>query len=136
MIASIEVTIDTVDVEATTAFWGAALGFRELYRRPPYVVLVASLGAGTGAGRVEPDGSHLPRLVVQGVDEVSSSKSPVHLDLWAADPAQEVARLETLGARRVQDVDETHLGGSRWTVMEDTQGLVFCVCSIPGGRRE
>jgi hypothetical protein len=44
----------------------------------------------------------------------------VHLDIHADDLDAEVARLERLGARRVQLVDS-------WQVMRDPAGLLFCV---------
>ena len=37
-------------------------------------------------------------------------------------------RLTGLGAAALREVDEQARGGSRWTVMVDPQGTVFCVC--------
>ena len=44
----------------------------------------------------------------------------VHIDIHTDDLAAEVARLEGLGAERVQQVHS-------WQVMRDTAGLLFCV---------
>src|SRR5581483_5940893 len=51
----------------------------------------------------------------------------VHLDIHTDDAAAEVARLERLGAQRVQLVEE-------WHVMRDPAGLLFCVVPEPPGR--
>ncbi len=116
MTASIEVTMDSVEPEAAAAFWSEALGYRRLYERGRYVVL----GPPSGDGR--------PRLVIQRVDEATSDKTPVHLDLRVDDPDAEVERLKALGASVEWVVDETDLGLSRWTTMADPQGTLFCVC--------
>jgi hypothetical protein len=50
----------------------------------------------------------------------------VHLDIHTDDLGAEVARLENLGARRVQRVDS-------WQVMRDPAGLLFCVLPNPPG---
>ena len=51
--------------------------------------------------------------------------SRVHLDIETDDIAAEVARLERLGARRVQQVHT-------WWVMEAPTGHRFCVVSAEG----
>ncbi|SEK38814.1 hypothetical protein SAMN05428989_0025 [Pseudoxanthomonas sp. GM95] len=61
-----------------------------------------------------PGGLHIE---VQKVEHPSR----VHLDIETDDIAAEVARLEALGARRVQQVRE------RWWVMEAPTGHRFCV---------
>ena len=117
MTASIEVTMDAVDAEAAAAFWEAALGYRRLYERPPYVVL----GPPTGDPR--------PRVLIQRVDRVTAEKTPVHLDLRVDDPDGEVERLLGLGARVAWVVEESSRGFIRWTTMADPQGTLFCVCA-------
>ena len=49
----------------------------------------------------------------------------MHLDIHTDDLDAEVARLEKLGAERVQQVHG-------WWVMRDPAGLLFCV--LPAGR--
>jgi hypothetical protein len=44
----------------------------------------------------------------------------VHVDIHTTDVDAEVARLEQLGATRVQEIN-------RWWVMKDPAGLPFCV---------
>ncbi|MGZ6545275.1 MAG: VOC family protein [Actinomycetota bacterium] len=116
MTASVEVTIDAVDADPVVSFWQAALGYDRLYERDPYIVLGP------------PPGDARPRLVIQRVQQVTSEKAPVHLDLRVDDPDAEVARLEALGATVEWVVDETSSGFIRWTTMADPQGTLFCVC--------
>jgi predicted enzyme related to lactoylglutathione lyase len=116
MTSSIEVAIDAVDADPIAAFWEAALGYRRLYQREPYIVL----------GPPPDDGR--PRLVIQRVDRLSAEKTPVHIDLRVDDPDAEVARLQALGATVEWVVDESASGFIRWITMADPQGTLFCVC--------
>jgi predicted enzyme related to lactoylglutathione lyase len=116
MTASIEITIDAVDAEPIARFWEAALGYRRLYERDPYVVLAPPLE------------DRRPQLVIQRVDRLSSEKTPVHIDLRVDDPDAEVERLESLGATVEWVIDESASGFIRWTTMADPQGTLFCVC--------
>jgi hypothetical protein len=114
--ASVEVTIDAIHAEPAAAFWQAALGYRRLYEREPYIVLGP------------PPGDPRPRVLIQRVDEVTPGKTPVHMDLRVDDPAREVERLIGLGASVEWVIDETDAGFIRWTTMSDPQGTLFCVC--------
>ena len=51
-------------------------------------------------------------------------KYRVHLDVRSESMADEVARLEALGARVIA---HGALGDIRWTVMADPEGNEFCV---------
>ncbi len=66
--------------------------------------------------------------MIQRVEQVTPGKARAHMDLRVPDPVAEVERLASLGATVLREVDETAQGGSRWTVMVDPQGTVFCVC--------
>lgn len=116
MTASIEITVDAVDPQAAAEFWSEALGYDILHVREPYRVLGP------------PEGSDGPRVVIQRVDRVGATKTPVHLDLRVGDPGAEVERLRRLGAKVAWEVDETADGFISWTVMTDPQGTHFCVC--------
>ena len=94
------------------AFWSAATGspLEQFDRHPEY------------------HGSGLPGsefwLLVQRLDD--SGPGRVHLDIHTDDLDAEVARLEQLGAERVQQVHG-------WWVLRDPAGLLFCVIpSQPG----
>ena len=57
------------------------------------------------------------------VAEPKVGENRLHLDLRPVDQAAEVARLEQLGARRV-DIGQ---GDVTWVVMADPDGNEFCV---------
>ena len=60
------------------------------------------------------------------VADVKTVKNRVHVDLTtgAEDRDQEIERLISLGARRV-DIGQT--GAESWTVLADPEGNEFCV---------
>jgi predicted enzyme related to lactoylglutathione lyase len=113
--AAIAVTIDAQDGDRSAAFWTAALGYRIVRDRHPYVVLLPA------------DGRDGPEVLIQRVDVVTPGKARVHLDLVVDDRGAEVQRMLSLGARIEGEVDETANDGSRWTVMTDPEGTHFCV---------
>jgi hypothetical protein len=93
----------TDDLAPAMEFWSAALGYVAV--RDP---------EGKYADLLGPDGE--PRLLLQAVDH----DSRIHLDIETDDKEAEVARLESLGARRVAAI-------KRWVVMEAPTGHRFCV---------
>lgn len=93
------------DVDAAASFWSRALG------RP-----VKPAGPDDGAYRELACRDVEPLLLVQAVKHPSR----IHLDIEADDLEAEVARLEALGAKRVEFV-------TRWWVMQAPTGQRFCV---------
>jgi Glyoxalase-like domain len=113
----VSVALDCADVERQADFWAKALGYDRLFAEAQYVVLGPALGAA-------------PRLVLQQVPEARAAKNRLHLDLHVGVMADEVARLEALGARpRGAPFDEL---GHRWQVMTDIEDNEFCVCQEDG----
>ncbi len=110
------VVIDCADAEfeRDVAFWSQALGKEPIAEEPPrYVSLRGRLGGEGG-----------PFVLLQ---RVVKEERAVHLDIETDDVAQEVSRLEGLGARvkaRIRD----HV------VMLAPSGHAFCV--VPTGRRK
>ena len=96
-----------VDVEAVSAFWSALLQRPVIARIGPYVWLERREGVGLG---------------FQAVSTDRRGAGGIHLDLGAADPAAEQARIEALGGRRVEGYED---GG--FLVMADPEGNLFCV---------
>ena len=90
------------DLDGAAAFWSAALGRPVKETEGPYASLE--------------DRPNQPIVFVQRVDHPSR----VHLDIESDDVEAEVARLEALGAKRVQQV-------RTWWVMEAPTGQRFCV---------
>lgn len=113
----LNVTVDCVDAEAQASFWSEVTGWsrskHEMPGNPFWVV-----------GRPADDA---PRLVFVNVPEPKVSKNRVHLDLLPSDGSQddELARLQTLGARVVDDRRGAVPGG--WVVMADPEGNEFCL---------
>ena len=108
--------IDSADPAKIASFWQSALGWRCTLDSPDEVVLEPPEGS--------PEDGIVPDLLFLRVPEGKSAKNRLHLDLRPTDQAAEIARLEDLGARRVdigQDADAT------WVVLADPDGNEFCV---------
>ena len=96
------------DLDAATNFWSQALG-KPI--RPP-----RSPEEATGPYRELVVSDQEPMLMTQRVEHTSR----IHLDIETDDIDAEVARLEALGARKVEFI-------KRWWVMESPTGQRFCV---------
>ncbi|GAA3491719.1 VOC family protein [Streptomyces cremeus] len=70
---------------------------------------------------------HGRRLLFQDVPEPKSGKNRLHIDVHAepGELEKQVARLEQLGATRVNEVDRGPVG--HWWVLRDPEGNEFCV---------
>ncbi|MBO0853814.1 MAG: glyoxalase/bleomycin resistance/dioxygenase family protein [Nocardia sp.] len=66
------------------------------------------------------------RILFQDVPEPKTTKNRLHIDLHGAPGGLEalVARLEGLGARRVEEID--HGPAGHWWVLRDPEGNEFC----------
>jgi catechol 2,3-dioxygenase-like lactoylglutathione lyase family enzyme len=107
--------VDAADPAKAADFWEAALGWRRTHAEDDEVVLEPPAGS--------PEDGVVPDLLFLRVPEVKTGKNRLHLDLRPLDQAAEVARLEKLGARRV-DIGQ---GDVSWVVMADPDGNEFCV---------
>jgi predicted enzyme related to lactoylglutathione lyase len=99
------------DVDKAAAFWAAALG------RP-----VEPADPGDEKYRALRSATTEPIVMVQIVDHPGR----IHLDIEADDIEAEVARLEALGAKRVEKFP-------RWIVLEAPTGQRFCVVNPQRG---
>jgi catechol 2,3-dioxygenase-like lactoylglutathione lyase family enzyme len=108
--------LDTTDPDRTASFWEAALGWRRTYETVDEVVLEPPAGS--------PQDGVAPDLLFLRVPEGKTVKNRWHPDLRPADQAAEVARLEALGATRL-DVGQGD--DVSWVVMADPDGNEFCV---------
>ena len=111
-----QVVVDAVDPEALAAWWREALDW----------VTVSEPG---DEPELRPSADSLPGLLFVRVPEPKSVKDRLHLDFRPDDQAAEVARLEALGATRV-DVGQVD---PSWVVLADPEGNEFCVL---GSRHE
>ena len=107
--------IDTGDPAKIASFWQAALGWRRTFDEDDQVALEPPKG--------RPEDGVVPDLLFLKVPDGKAGKNRLHLDLRPEDQAAEVARLETLGARRV-DIGQ---GDVSWVVMADPDGNEFDV---------
>ena len=110
----LNVTFDCSDAASVAQFWGQVTRWpcsEELMPGNPFWVV----GAPDGVG---------PRLVFVNVPEPKTVKNRVHLDLVPnGSQAQELARIESLGGRVIDDRRQATPGG--WVVMADPEGNEF-----------
>ena len=100
-------TLDTHDVPKLASFWEEALSAKRIYEEDGEVVL--EIGGW--------------KLLIYKVDDDKKVKNRLHLDLIPDDQDAEVARMESLGATRV-DIGQ---GDVTWVVMADPEGNEFCI---------
>ncbi len=108
-LAGFIIDCQTEDLEAATAFWGAALGYAS-------EALPQASEAAYRRLKTAPEELHI---------EVQQVRHPsrVHLDIETDDIEAEARRLEALGARRVAAVQS-------WLVMEAPTGQRFCIVRV------
>jgi len=114
-IGSIVLRVD--DLERQTSFWQAALGYerRREADNDDFVLLAPRDGNG-------------PNLALDRVRSTLQIPPRLHLDLYAADQAEEVKRLLALGAsevhwdKRPPDAD--------FVILADPEGNRFCVVDV------
>ena len=108
--------VDTADPSGLADFWERALGWRRTFENEDEVVLEPAAGS--------PEDGVAPDLLFLKVPEQKAGKNRLHVDLRPADQAAEVARLEQLGAKRVDIGQGSDVS---WVVMADPGGNEFCV---------
>ncbi|MEU6070326.1 MULTISPECIES: VOC family protein [Streptomyces] len=143
-----KLVIDAADPHAQADFWAAALHY-EAEDNSALVERLLELGALPGEATLEyhgraafrdliavrhPDDPYDKergiglgrRLLFQRVPEAKTVKNRLHLDLHPGEGrrADEVERLEKLGARVLREVREP---AGEWVVMADPEGNEFCV---------
>jgi hypothetical protein len=108
--------VDAAEPRKVATFWEAALGWRRTFDQEDQVCIEPPEGS--------PEDGVAPDILFLKVPEGKAVKNRLHLDLRPKDQAAEVARLEALGARRVdvgQGADTT------WVVLADPEGNEFDV---------
>ncbi len=115
MAATLGLVLDCTDPDRLAEFWSAAIGYTTLGSAGNYVLLVDQAGL-------------QPKLLLQRVAEPKAGKNRLHFDIETPSVDEEVARLQGLGAQRIEpDAIQEH--GNRWIVMADPEGNEFCVCN-------
>jgi len=105
-----QVVIDAADPDALGNWWALALD---------WVVV----GDDLEEMEIRSDPDRTPGLLFIRVPEMKAGKNRLHFDFRPVDQAGEVARLEALGATRI-DIAQ---GEQTWVVMADPEGNEFCI---------
>ena len=110
----LNVTFDCSDAASLAQFWSQALqGSCSKQEMPGNPFWVAGMPGAVGL-----------RLVFVNVPEPKTVKNRVHLDLVpGGSQAEELARIESLGGRVIDDRRQATPGG--WVVMADPEGNEF-----------
>jgi hypothetical protein len=108
--------IDCREPVELARWWAEVLGWEVTFEEPDEAVLEPPAGS--------PLRDVVPDLLFGVVPEGKTVKNRLHLDLRPDDQAAEVARLEALGATRV-DVGQGP--DVSWVVLADPEGNEFCV---------
>ena len=111
--------LDCADPEALAPFWAAALQYKVVGGAGNYFLVAPE------------DAESAPQLLLQKVPEAKTGKNRMHVDVHVADIEGEAARLEALGARRLDPEVKTEFSG-HWILMADPEGNEFCVCDGGG----
>jgi predicted enzyme related to lactoylglutathione lyase len=112
------VNYDAIDPAAQGRFWAGVLGWRVTLELEKEWVLEPPEGS--------PEDGIVPDILFIKVpaDETKTVKNRLHMDLRPDDQAAEVARIESLGGKRVSVGQDESVS---WIVMEDPEGNEFCV---------
>ena len=115
------ITVDARDPHALAAFWAEALGWKVGEDvNDVQVWIERELG--------DPNNTGFPDILFLKNLDPKKSKNRLHLDFRPNDQAAEVARLEKLGAKRI-DIGQSAEPTCTWVVMADPEGNEFCVLS-------
>ena len=110
------ITIDSEDLQLVSNFWSEVLGWRITHTSEDEVVIEPPIGS--------PLENIAPDLLFIKVPNGKKTKNRMHFDLRPDDQLTEVARVEHLGATKVDigQGDEVP-----WIVMSDPEGNEFCI---------
>ena len=112
------ITIDAHDLKKVANFWAAALDWKITYEDDNEVCLELLDGS--------PEVGRIPDILFIKVPDDKVVKNRLHLDLRPVNQAAEVARLESLGAKKI-DIGQNEDPDTSWIVMADPEGNEFCV---------
>lgn len=112
------ITIDAHDLKKIASFWAAALDWKITFEDENEISLEL-LDESPEVGRI-------PDILFIKVPDDKVVKNRLHLDLRPQDQSIEVARLESLGAKKIE-IGQSDYDGTTWVVMADPEGNEFCV---------
>ena len=111
-----QLTVDCKDPDMLAGFWQEALGWKQAGRWEHEEEDMLEV-------EIEPTDGNGYNILFLTDNEEKKVKNRLHLDLVPDDQASEVARLEQLGASRV-DIGQKDVS---WVVMADPEGNEFCI---------
>jgi len=110
------ISVDAADPTSLGRWWAELLGWRMTYDSDDEVVLEPPAGS--------PEDGVAADLLFLKVPEAKGAKNRLHIDLRPDDQAAELARVEAMGAVRV-DIGQ---GDDKpWVVLADPEGNEFCM---------
>ena len=113
------ITVDAHDPLALAQFWAEALGWKIGEDVNDIEVWIErELG--------DPNKTGFPDILFLKNSSPKRGKNRLHLDLRPADQAAEVARLEKLGAKKIE-IGQSAEPTCTWVVMADPEGNEFCI---------
>jgi predicted enzyme related to lactoylglutathione lyase len=113
------ITVDAQDPLALAQFWAEALGWKIGEDVNDIEVWIErELG--------DPNKTGFPDILFLKNSSPKSGKNRLHLDLRPDDQDAEVARLERLGAKKIE-IGQSAEPTCTWVVMADPEGNEFCV---------
>jgi hypothetical protein len=110
------ICVDAADPTPLGRWWAEVLGWRVTYESDEEVVLEPPAGS--------PQDGVAADLLFLKVPEAKAIKNRLHIDLRPDDQPAEVARVEALGAVRV-DIGQGD--DKSWVVLADPEGNEFCI---------
>ncbi|CAN2177923.1 VOC domain containing protein [Candidatus Nanopelagicaceae bacterium] len=113
------ITIDCANPAALADFWSKALGW-------PIGVGGDDIEVWIERELDDPRKTGFPDILFLKVPDEKIVKNRLHLDLRPDNQEEEVARLESLGAKRIE-IGQSDDSEKTWVVMADPEGNEFCV---------
>ena len=113
------ITIDCANPAALADFWSKALGW-------PIGVGGDDIEVWIERELDDPRKTGFPDILFLKVPDEKIVKNRLHLDLRPDNQEEEVARLESLGAKRIE-IGQSDYSETTWVVMADPEGNEFCV---------
>lgn len=112
------ITIDSENPKKLAEFWAAALDWKITFEDEIEVCIELLDGS--------PEVGRIPDILFLKNPDKKSVKNRLHFDLRPHDQEAEVARLEALGAKKIE-IGQSNYEGTTWVVMADPEGNEFCV---------